>query len=535
MNSPARRLLPLAVLLAGLVAAAAAVALVAHARRVERAQTDRNTALLISAAVDARIDALFRSVRGPAQAFDLASLEAREVSGVLRLAYTQSGDVTAVTLVDERGAAVVPAVFLSRGAVASTGGRAIESFDDLDRFAREIPFEVARTRGRAVRGPYPSLRGDGARFAMAQAIPVSEGARTWVLAAEIDAAHVLDGLGRPVSDAAVAIVTDRAVVGATLGDDARRAVVEALRARRVEREPIALAGSGWHAVVSASPAGLEGALAVVWSGDDSAARRARVNDLALGIVIVTIVGALAMGVFVALRDSTGLRAGLDTPSMRMEARVLGAVVKELANPVAATVAAAQLLAAEPGHSRVTETLQRSTQRVQRAFRRVSRLARAGEEVVRARVDLAAITRREVDALRGESAPGASRVAYDGPADGVAVRADEDDIAVLVQSLLDAARALAAGDSEVRVEVRLREDGSELRVSDTGAVTAAVRKDATALERSSHSATATPALALTVAARIAADHSARFEIVDRTDGPGCHASVTFGGAAAAASG
>ena len=51
----ARRLLPLAVLLAGLLAAGAAVAVVSRWRRVERTQNDRTTTLLVASAIEARV------------------------------------------------------------------------------------------------------------------------------------------------------------------------------------------------------------------------------------------------------------------------------------------------------------------------------------------------------------------------------------------------------------------------------------------------------------------------------------------------
>jgi type II secretory pathway pseudopilin PulG len=80
---PARRLLPVAVLLVGFFAAAVVTVLAGRWRRADRVQRDRETAQIVSAAIDARLDARFRAVRGPALAFDLSSLDARETSGVL--------------------------------------------------------------------------------------------------------------------------------------------------------------------------------------------------------------------------------------------------------------------------------------------------------------------------------------------------------------------------------------------------------------------------------------------------------------------
>jgi signal transduction histidine kinase len=288
-----------------------------------------------------------------------------------------------------------------------------------------------------------------------------------------------------------------------------------------------MTGRDWRASVIAAPSGIDGALVVAWSGEDAGFRRARQADLALGVIILSIVGAFAAAVAVAMREAPTPEPR--APSIHAEARVLAAVVKELANPVAATAAAAQLLASEPGRSRVADMMQRAAMRVQRAFRRVARLARAGEEVVRSRVDLAAITQREIEALRRESEQSGHRLVYDGPDEGVLIRADQDDAALLVQSLIDAARALASTETEVRISVQSSGDERILVVSDRGPMKAAEREDATALEQASRTSVASPTLALTLASRICDDHRARFELIDR-DGAeaGVNAVVTFGG-------
>jgi signal transduction histidine kinase len=515
------------VLLVGVFAAAVVMVLVGRWRRADRSQRDRETALLLSSALESRIDARFRAVRGPAMAFDLSSLDARETSGVLRIAYTQNEDVTAVTLVDELGHAVVPAVFLAR---IGGSARASESLDDLERFAQRIPFDAARSRGRGVRGPYPSVRGSGSRIALGESIPVADGTRTWVLAAEVDADALLTGVARSVSDAEVLLVNDDVALGSSAHTPASlaAAVRDALHARRLGREPIELISGDWRAAVSTAPMGLDGALVVAWSGEEAAQRRARQNDLALGLVIVTILGAFAAAVFVALREPSAPPVTARGSSLQTEARVLGAVVKELANPIAATAAAAQLLESTgEGRSRVVETMQRSATRVQRAFRRVARLARGAEEVAHDRVDLAAITRREFDVLRTEAVQSGLELEYIGPEKGCMVRADADDIALLVQSLVDAARALAPIPSTVKITVAKGADEEQmLVVTDRGAMKAADRDNATALDGSARSNVASPTLALALASRICEDHRARFELVDRPGG-GVDAVVHFG--------
>lgn len=528
MTSVARRAIPIAVLLAGLLAAAVVIVVAGRWRVADRTRADRDVARLVATSLDARVDARFRAIRSAALAFDLASLSPTEMSGVLRLAYTQNDDVTAVTLVDEQGHAVVPAVYIARG-----GARASESIDDLNLFSRHIPFATARARGRGVDGPYDSLRG-GPRVAFAESIPVADGTRAWVIAAELDVARLLEGIARGVSDADVMLVTD----ALALGDNSPSAVeirdeVRAMmrsRGRRMGPDPVELSGSDWRAIATSAPSGLGGAIVIAWRAEDLSRRRARSNDLALGMVILTILGALAAAVSVVLREPPTPAAKDGPRSLLVESRVLGAVVKELANPISATAAAAQLLSSEfGGKSRVVETMQRAATRTQRAFRRVSRLARGAEEINSERVDLAAAAKREVEMLRIEAEQSGHRLEYQGPAEGAMVHADADDIGLLVQSLVDAARSLAPADTLVGVQVSIREnDEAMLVVSDRGTVPAAEREDATALERVARKAAASPALALALAVRICEDHRARLELVDREGSDaGVDAVVHFG--------
>jgi hypothetical protein len=108
-----------------------------------------------------------------------------------------------------------------------------------------------------------------------------------------------------------------------------------------------------------------------------------------------------------------------------------------------------------------------------------------------------------------------------------VRADADDIALLVQSLVDAARALAPIPSTVKIVVANGEDDERmLLVTDQGTMKAADRDNATALDGTARSNAASPTLALALASRICDDHRARFELVDRPEG-GVDAVVHFG--------
>jgi hypothetical protein len=506
----ARRLYPLAVLLVGIVAAVAIVSLAGRARREDRAHADRRVATLVAHAVASRTEALARAVRGPALAFDLAGLEPREVSGVLRLSYSQTEGVTAVTLLDRGGQAVVPAAFLSR-AGPSGGAHPVQSLDDLERFAHQIPLERALGQGRAVRGPYSTLRGEAARVALAETLPVADGTRTWVLAAEVDAARLLEGLETAVGDGEVGLVAGALTVGALarVPEEARAAIREVARRGQLGAEPEALAGSGWHAAVVRAPEGLDAVVAVAWSEGGETAR-ARQRELALGVIVVSIVGALAAALAVSLREGGG-EVPAEGPSRApgSEARVLGAVVKELANPIAAMSAAAKLLGEDPGRGRVAESVQRGALRVERVFRRIARLARAGEESTRNSVDLAAVAQRELEAMRGEIEQVGLQLTTEGLKAPVMVMAVADDVALLVQALLEGARAMAPPRSGLHVALH----GAALTVRDQGSLPAHERRALLKLGEGARTETAAPALAWALAARIAADHHATLTMQD----------------------
>jgi len=82
---------------------------------------------------------------------------------------------------------------------------------------------------------------------------------------------------------------------------------------------------------------------------------------------------------------------------------------------------------------------------------------------------------------------------------------------------------------VRIAVKTVGEEQTLTVSDTGSMRAADREDATALEHASRTSAASPALALTLAARICEDHRARFALADSSaPAGGVDAVVTFGG-------
>jgi signal transduction histidine kinase len=200
--------------------------------------------------------------------------------------------------------------------------------------------------------------------------------------------------------------------------------------------------------------------------------------------------------------------------------VLGAVVKELANPVAAAGAAAKLLAAEPDpdRARIHEALQRSVVRVERAFRRVARLARAGEERPRVAVLLSALVDREVAVLRREVEQGGHTLLATAGIVPAVVRADPDDLSLLLQLLVDAARVVAPVATAITVGLARGPAGTiELSVADRGAMPARERRGLTDLSAGTQTAAAAPVLAWGLSARIAADHRARMEMRDRPDG------------------
>lgn len=509
--------------LAGLVAACAVVVLAGRARRNERLAADKSTVRLLAGVVATRAESVLRAVRGPAMAFDLASLAPRELSGVLRLSYGQSDAVTAVTLLDRQGHAVVPAVFLARTGAVGTGGHPIESLDDLDRFARQIPLDSAIARGRAVRGPYPNTRGDSARVVFAEAVPVADGTSTWVLAAELDAAALVHGLAALVGDGEVALVTPAVTVGtlSRVPETCRNAIRELSRRARTLGEPDVLSKPGCRAAVMRAPYGLDGVLAVAWSGDEDLAWQAGRRDWALGVVVMSLVGALAAAMAVTMREAS---RGEDTPSARGtigDLTALGVVVKELANPIAAMSAAARLLGAEPSSARVVEMVRRGAVRVERVFRRVARLARGGQEHTHTTVNLTDVIRREVETLRGEIEQGGYTLSVHGLDDACMVQADPDDMALLVQALLDGARAVAPPGSEIVVTLH----GRELTVRDRGAMRARERRGLTALVEGVRIEGAASALAWALAARIATEHQAAMSIRD-VEGDAVEVSVRF---------
>jgi hypothetical protein len=360
------------------------------------------------------------------------------------------------------------------------------------------------------------VRGDGTRIAIATAVPVSEGTRTWVLAAEIDADHLLDGFTDATQEGAVALVTHESIIGRSnrIPEDALRAI--AARARAHPREPEMVATREWRAVVARAPAGLDGVLAIVWTGEAEVTRRLRFGELALGVIVMSIVGALAAGLAVALREAP---AAAEPSRDAREAQALGAVVKELANPIAANTAAAQLLGNETGKSRLVETVQRSAMRVERIFRRVARLARSGEESSLGAVDLASVVRRETEAARSDLEQAGHALQIDIDVGDATVKADADDMALLVQVLIDAAGAVSPPQGAVRIALSTERDpaGYALRVCDRGATPARDRRALTDLAEGTRSEGAAPVLAWALAARIARDHRAELQFHERDEG------------------
>ncbi len=326
-SSRAFRTLPWGVLCAGVIAAGLVTVFTGRSRERALAQGDRTTADTLARVVTSRLQSQTRAVSAPLAAFDLADLGPDELVGAVRLAFVQNDAVTAVTLLDREGAALVPAVYNPRGHGMAAG----ESVEDLAIFARHIPLAAALAHGGAWRGPYLASRG-APRVAVADSVSAAGGTQVRVVAAEGDAATLLDGL-TPREGGVVVLVAGGTTVGAwhEMPVSARTRVTAA--ANRPPRAPTAMVGDAWHGAVVPVD-GIDGVLAVVASDEPSDERASRWRDRALAVLVFTVVAAAAAALRVALRELAGATDG-GYDDRVTEPRGLGAVVRELANPVGA--------------------------------------------------------------------------------------------------------------------------------------------------------------------------------------------------------
>ncbi len=135
---------------------------------------------------------------------------------------------------------------------------------------------------------------------------------------------------------------------------------------------------------------------------------------------------------------------------------------------------------------------------------MARLARAGEERALEPVDVAAVARREIEALEPELARGGFTLVVSIPVERCEVMATHEDVAMLVQALADGARAVAPARSEITL--RVRSDGGQVEVAstDAGRLSAEERLGLARLAAAVKDDGAASSLAWATAARLAVD-------------------------------
>lgn len=129
--------------------------------------------------------AVLRTLRQNAAFADFETDRQAVLTGFLRVAYRQSDDISIVSLVNERGRAVAPSVYLEHPEETETlRSHPAVSEEDLEEHGRRIPLEAALASGAAVGPPYG--RSGHPRVALAVEVPGQRGSEERrVLVAEV--------------------------------------------------------------------------------------------------------------------------------------------------------------------------------------------------------------------------------------------------------------------------------------------------------------------------------------------------------------
>lgn len=136
-----------------------------------------------------KVRTVLASLRQSVSFGDYSDSDEELITGMLRVAYRASDDITIISLVDEQGVAVVPSVYLENPQVTKALRRHPPvSAADLQEHGRHIPLEAALASGAAIGPPYGT---SGApRVALAVEAPSADGRPRVVLVAEMS----LEGL-----------------------------------------------------------------------------------------------------------------------------------------------------------------------------------------------------------------------------------------------------------------------------------------------------------------------------------------------------
>ncbi|HEV8325428.1 MAG TPA: histidine kinase dimerization/phospho-acceptor domain-containing protein [Myxococcota bacterium] len=333
-----------------------------------------------AAAIDARLDGIGASLRAGMDALRLEDMSDAELEGALRLFYAQEPVVSAITLLDEKGAALLPSVHLTR-LPAGSGGRDGVTVEELAQFAAHIPLAAALERGEAFGASYRSDRRAAWLAAYARVVPVEEGAARWVLAVELNLRFVAD-LCVPGAEAAGASLRVRGAGGATLAEVGSAAPAGGATATATAAVPAA----GWTveaavpvAHVLGVPSALAGRLAF-WGG--AAALVALLLAAAAGEALRRRARTLALSVERRARALAAEHSG-DAEMERAVAlgRLASRLQHELANPLAAIKAATEILGAAgaAGDPETAQALGAAIERCEQVVRRLAQLAHTGAE------------------------------------------------------------------------------------------------------------------------------------------------------------
>jgi len=172
-----------------------------------------------AALATSRVRSVLRSLSLYSTYATFGSASPEVLTGVLRVAYRQSDDISIVSLIDERGESLVASVYLEDPeSTTSLRRHPAVSEADLEEHGRRVPLDAALASGAAIGPPYGAP--ERPRVAMAVELPERREGQRLLLVAEVSLetlVDALDGLGRD-EEQVVLIGPDGEAIGADEGD-----------------------------------------------------------------------------------------------------------------------------------------------------------------------------------------------------------------------------------------------------------------------------------------------------------------------------